>query len=61
MKENIVTLNIPEGKYKYLKSTLEAHKNLLHLLSLVKPVKQTLIEDVQIIRTIINTGEKGEI
>jgi len=54
MKENIVTLNIPEGKYKYLKSTLEAHKNLL-------PVKQTLIEDVQIIRTIINTGEKGEI
>jgi hypothetical protein len=55
----VVNLTIPEDKYKYLKLVLDNHKDFLHKVKMPELAKDSLIKDTHIIRTILETGEKG--
>ena len=59
MAEPTVTIIIPQGKFEYLKSTLISHQGLIHKLGVSDIVKDSLIKDTQIIKTIIETNKKG--
>lgn len=59
MDEPNITITIPEGKFEFLKSTLNSHKDFIHRLGISEVLKDSLIRDTHIIKTIIDTGKKG--
>lgn len=48
-----ITITIPREKYQFLIKTVESHRGLLEKLGVNPLVKQSLVKDVQIIRTIL--------
>lgn len=58
MDNQIVTLIIPGEKYKYLKTVLREHKDFIYSLGVHDLIKERFVKDTQIIRTILETGER---
>ncbi len=56
--ETVVTFLISQEKYEYLKIVLNNHKDFLYKLGIAEPLKNNLIKDMHIIRSILETGRK---
>jgi hypothetical protein len=56
-KQVIITMS--EGKFEYLKSTLNNHKDFIHRLGMPEVIKDSLIKDTHIINTLLTTNTKG--
>jgi hypothetical protein len=57
--EPLITIIMPQGKFEYLKSTLSSHQSFIHKLGVPELIRDSLIKDTQIIKTIIETNKKG--
>ncbi len=58
--ETVITFQIPGDKYKYLQTVLNNHKDFLHRLGVSDVIKNELVRDMHIIRSILETGRKEQ-
>ena len=55
--DTVVTLVISQSKINYLKAVLNNHKDFLYRLDVSEFVRDSLIKDVHIIKTIIESAK----
>lgn len=54
-----ISLSIEKDEYAFLNVMLNSHQNFLHRLGLPDALKQSLIKDVHIIKTILKKSERN--
>ena len=54
-----IVLSIPDEKFSFLLKTLDNHVSFLHRVKLHSLIKQDLLKDLRIIRSILTTNKEG--
>lgn len=52
-----VLIRIPKEKYQFLIKTIDSHQGLLKKLGVNPLVKQSLVRDIQIVKSILNVNK----
>lgn len=54
--EEMITIKLPKEKYQFLVKTINSHRGLIEKLGVNLLIKQSLIKDMQIVRSILEAN-----
>lgn len=55
--EETITIKLPKEKYQFLMKTINSHRGLIEKLGVNLLIKQSLIKDMQILRSILGMNK----